>query len=185
MLVLGPAGSGRPDDLAGGLVAFAPGLLGYALLAVLSRALYAAGAGRAAATGAALGWLLALLADLVLVPLAGSDRVVTALGVGNSIGMTAAGLLLLRALAAVTGPAGTQGVTRAVVGALGVTAAGGLAGWLVVLGLSAEGVPANLLAGAAAAVAAAAAGLAVTAAIDRPALHAVLALAGRRSGARS
>jgi putative peptidoglycan lipid II flippase len=185
VLVLGPAGSGRPDDLAGGLVAFAPGLLGYALLAVLSRALYAAGAGRAAATGTALGWLLALLADLVLVPLAGSDRVVTALGAGNSIGMTAAGLLLVRALAAVTGPAGTRGVTRALVGALGVTVAGGLAGWLVVLGISAEGVPANLLAGAAAAVAAAAAGLAVTAAIDRPALHAVLALAGRRSGARS
>ena len=88
VFVLGPVGSGRPDDLAGALVAFAPGLLGYGVLAVAARALYAAGRGRAAATATAAGWLAVLVADLVAVPLAGPDHAVTALGLGNTIGMT-------------------------------------------------------------------------------------------------
>lgn len=176
VLVLGPAGSGRPDDLAAGLVAFAPGLLGYGLLAVLSRALYAAGAGRAAATGTAVGWVGALLADLVLVPLAGPAHAVTAIGAGNSVGMTLAGLVLLRATVRVTGRPALDRVPRGVLSALAVLVVGGAAGWLVVLALAAHGVPENLLAGVLAAGAAGAAGLGVLAVADRPAFRAVTTL---------
>lgn len=174
VLVLGPAGSGRPDDLAGALVAFAPGLVGYGLLAVLSRALYAAGRGRAAATGTAAGWLTGLLVDLALVPVVGPEHTVTALGAGNSVGMTVAGLLLLRSTAAVAGPAAVAKVPRALAVAVAVALAGAAAGWLVVLGLGADGVPANLVAGTLAAVAAGAAGLAVLAATDRAAVRSLL-----------
>jgi putative peptidoglycan lipid II flippase len=184
VLVLGPAGSGHPDDLAGGLVAFAPGLLGYGLLAVLSRALYAAGAGRAAATGTATGWLVALLADLVLMPLAGRERVVTALGLGNSIGMTVAGLVLLRALSAVTGPAAHRGMGRATGVAVAAGVAGAAAGWLLVVAVHADGIPANLAAGTAAALAALIVAAIVIALLDRRALTAALALLRRDGRAR-
>ena len=42
-----------------GIVGFAPGLIGYALFALLSRALYARGATVAAAAATAVGWVIA------------------------------------------------------------------------------------------------------------------------------
>jgi putative peptidoglycan lipid II flippase len=95
-------------------VAFAPGLLGYALVAHLTRALYARHNGRSATVAAVVGWLLVVVADLVLVPLVSSAHVVTALGVGNSIGMTVAGAALLVAVRRSAGPAALAGILRAV-----------------------------------------------------------------------
>ena len=54
--------------LALALAAFAPGLVGYGLSANLSRVLYARGRNRATALAISGGWLLVIVADLVIVP---------------------------------------------------------------------------------------------------------------------
>lgn len=182
VFVLGPVGSHQPADMAGALVAFAPGLLGYALVALLSRALYAAGQGRVAATGTVIGWLIALAMGVLLVSLVGSDRVVTALAAGNTLGMTVAGTWLLVSARRRIGPAATRGLPRtAAVGAAAATA-GAAAGWLVVVALDARGVLANLLAGVLAGALALGVTLAGAALLDRADLTTALARIRRRSG---
>jgi putative peptidoglycan lipid II flippase len=124
VVALGVPGPPATGALADAIVAFAPGLLGYALVAHLTRALYARSGGRAATTAAVIGWLLVVIADLVLVPAVSADDVVTALGVGNSVGMTVAGGALLLAVRRSAGPASVAGIPRAIavsvaVGALG------------------------------------------------------------------
>jgi putative peptidoglycan lipid II flippase len=74
---------------------FAPGLVGYGLIANLSRVLYASGRNRAAAYAVCGGWLAVIAADLVIVPLVPASWVVPALGGGTSIGLTAGGIALL------------------------------------------------------------------------------------------
>ncbi|GAA2799085.1 lipid II flippase MurJ [Nonomuraea dietziae] len=54
-----------PPELARAIALFAPGLVGYGLITHLSRVLYAAGKGRAAAaTGTVVGWVVAMLAQV-------------------------------------------------------------------------------------------------------------------------
>ncbi len=77
--------------------AFAPGLVGYSLLALLSRALYARGNSRTPAAATVAGWLVVVLADAALVFGTGL-RVSVALGLGNAAGMTVAAALLLGGL---------------------------------------------------------------------------------------
>ncbi|HKG51197.1 MAG TPA: lipid II flippase MurJ, partial [Actinomycetales bacterium] len=83
------------------LTAYAPGLVGFALLAHLGRALFAVHATRWVARCTVAGWGTAVLASLALVPLlAGTseDRpraALLALGTASSLGMTLAGGLLL------------------------------------------------------------------------------------------
>ncbi|MBQ1069927.1 murein biosynthesis integral membrane protein MurJ, partial [Micromonospora sp. D75] len=122
---------------AAGIAGFAPGLLGYGLFAVLTRALYARGETRAATVATALGWLsvpaFALLFAQAL-PLA--DRVL-AVTLATSAGMVLLGALLIvavrraaggEALAGI-GRAGAAGLLAAVVaGAGGAAVAAGLAG---------------------------------------------------------
>ena len=96
----GGPGAVALDGFAASLTAFAPGLLGLALVAHLGRALFAAGHARWAAGATAGGWLLAGVLSVVLVSLTASgDRnpraTLLALGVASSIGMTAAGIALL------------------------------------------------------------------------------------------
>jgi len=180
VFVLGPVGSHQPDDLAGALVAFAPGLLGYSVVALMSRALYAAGQGRAAAGGTALGWLVALAAGLAFVVVVGQNRVVTALAAGNTVGMTVAGVALLVAARRRIGHGATRGLARtAAVGAVAATA-GAAVGWLVVIAVNAHGLVPNLLAGVLAGALALAVTVAVAAVLDRRDLTAALARLRRR-----
>src|SRR5262249_21247533 len=74
--------------LAVALAAFAPALIGYGLSANLSRVLYARGRNRATALAVGAGWLLVIVADLLIVPFVPRPRVVPALGLGTSIGLT-------------------------------------------------------------------------------------------------
>ncbi|WP_345714368.1 lipid II flippase MurJ, partial [Kineococcus glutinatus] len=113
VFVLGGPGSGRSADLAGALVVFAPALLGYGLTALLVRALYAVGRGRAAAGAAVTGWAVVLLAALVLTRLLPPGRVVTALAAAHAIGLTVGALLLARAVRAACGPPAVAGLARA------------------------------------------------------------------------
>ena len=120
--LLTPPGTppGRPTS-SQAVRAFAPGLAGYGLLALLARALYARGDGRSAAVGTVAGWLAVAAADLVLV--LGTDLPpATALGLGNAVGMTVAAVVLLAALrrqapAALVGTARTAGVAVLAAGA--------------------------------------------------------------------
>jgi putative peptidoglycan lipid II flippase len=119
----------RSEVLARAVLAFAPGLFGYGLVAHLGRALYACGRGRAAAIAIVLGWGGVLVADVALVLAAPDDWVVAALGLGNTVGMTVAGLLLLAALARARGRAALAGLARAIPAAIFAGLAGGLAGY--------------------------------------------------------
>ncbi|WP_448608218.1 murein biosynthesis integral membrane protein MurJ [Geodermatophilus sp. URMC 60] len=167
------------------IVAFAPGLPGYGLVAVLSRALYARGLWRAPTACVLGGWLLAVVADVVLAQvLPAVDRGV-ALAAGHSAGVTAGGLALLAVVARVVGPAGLAGVARTGLPALLAATLAATAGLAVAGALGADPVPEGRLAATVGAgVLAAAAALAVAAAVmmgtaRRPLLAAVRGL--RRS----
>ncbi len=152
------AGGAALGALPVALTAFAPGLVGFSLIAHLGRALFAAGRSTFAARATVAGWLVAVVASLVLVPLlAGSGdraptRTLLALGVASSAGMTVAGAALL-AGAARTRVAGTLAGTR-LAGSLPVLARvlvvavlAGAAGRWATDRVSAEGVGGALVAG--------------------------------------
>ncbi|GAA2658668.1 murein biosynthesis integral membrane protein MurJ [Paractinoplanes durhamensis] len=122
----GPASSG--------IAGFAPGLFGYALFALLSRALYARGATAAAAACTAAGWVVGAITALALSEL-GEQRQVLALGLANAVAMTVIGVLLVLAVRRHAGAAALAGLGRATV--VGIVAAGAaaLAGWGVVAGI--------------------------------------------------
>nr|WP_196791981.1 lipid II flippase MurJ [Motilibacter deserti] len=168
--------SSGPDDappqwLARALVAFAPGLLGYGLVAHLGRALYAVHAGRAAAVATVLGWGVVIAADVALVAALGQGWSVAALGLGNTLGMTIAGVLLLAAVRRAAGPATLAGVPRAAGAALAAGLAGAAAGGGLSLAVDAEGVAAG-------------AGSAVACAAAATATYAAAVLLVDRAGAR-
>lgn len=117
-----------------GIVGFAPGLLGYALFALLSRALYARGATAAAAFAAAVGWVVAAGSALALMTL-GPGLLVFALGLANSIGMTVIGLLLVLAVRRHAGAAALSGLGRTTLVTVLAAGLAALAGWGVAAGL--------------------------------------------------
>ena len=126
LLVEGAPGVESSQVLARSVLAFAPGLLGYGLLALLGRALYARGDARTPGAATVAGWLVVAAADLLLVQaLPDADRVVL-LGVGNTVGVSVAGVLLL---------AGLRRVAPSALAGAGRTAAAGATG--AVLGLTA------------------------------------------------
>jgi putative peptidoglycan lipid II flippase len=116
---------------ADGIAGFAPGLLGYGLFAVLTRALYARGEPRPAALATVAGWACAALATVALAAGLADDQRVLALTLGNSIGMVLLGTLLVVAVLRRAGRTALAGLDRAA--AAGVVAGGlaALAGWLV------------------------------------------------------
>jgi putative peptidoglycan lipid II flippase len=171
---------GDVTRMAAALTATAPGLVGFALVAHVGRALYALERGRSAAAATAAGWLVVTLGSVAaVVAVQRPEDAVVGLGVGSSLGMTVGGALLLRALARAAGAAALDGLARTGLVAL----AGGLAG----LGLGRLTTDAVLAAGNRStaapliALAAAAAGgivalvvlVAATAALDRDVLRRV------------
>ena len=114
-----------------GIVGFAPGLFGYALFALLSRALYARGATVAAAASTAIGWLVAGGAALALAGL-GDQRQVLGLGLANAIGMSVIGILLVLAVRRHAGPDALAGLGRATAAGIVAAGAAALSGWGVV-----------------------------------------------------
>jgi putative peptidoglycan lipid II flippase len=126
-------------QLAAGLALFAPGLAGYGLVASLSRVLLATGRTRVAAIAVAAGWLIVIAADVVLVALVPGRWVVAVLGLGNSIGLTAAGLALLVAVRRSRGAAALDGAGRVAVTGLAAATAGAGAGAAVAAALPSAG----------------------------------------------
>jgi peptidoglycan biosynthesis protein MviN/MurJ (putative lipid II flippase) len=119
--------------------AFAPGLVGYGLAAGLSRVLFASGRNRVAAVALVGGWLVVTAVDVIAVPLVRARWVVPVLGLGNTIGLTCAGIALLAAVRATRGPAALLGSGRAAAAGLAGALAGGTAGALVSAGLRVTG----------------------------------------------
>jgi len=120
-------------ELAVALAAFAPGLIGYGLTANLSRVLYAEGRSRASAMAVSGGWLLVIVADLLIVPFVPRSAVVPWLGAGTTIGLTCSGVALLILVRRVRGPDALRGCARAALAGL----AGALAGTAAGLGVAA------------------------------------------------
>jgi putative peptidoglycan lipid II flippase len=110
------------------LAAFAPGLIGYGLSANLSRVLYARRRNRAPALAIGGGWLLVIVADLLIVPFVRPDRVVPALGLGSTIGLTVSGIALLVLVRRERGADALRGVSRAFLAGLAGSAAAAVAG---------------------------------------------------------
>jgi putative peptidoglycan lipid II flippase len=187
-LSLDAVGGGVLPALGVTLTALAPGLVGWALVAHLGRALYALGHGRAAAVATIAGWAAAAAVSVVAVAAlaAGDDgpdgrAAVLGIAAGNTAGMLVAGLLLLVAVRRAAGDAALDGVPRALaVAALAATVAG-LVGrpvsWVAADG--GAGLVGAVAAGAGAGALAVVAFAAVVAVADR---RDAAALAGRVSG---
>lgn len=128
-----------PGPLAAGIAGFAPGLVGYGLFAVLSRALYARGDTAAAAGATVAGWAAAALAAAALAGGLAGDRRVLALALGNSAGMLVVGAVLLAVVARRAGPGALDGFGRAAGAGLLAGAAAAGAGIGVIHGGGASG----------------------------------------------
>ena len=111
--------------------AFAPGLVGFGLAAALSRVLFASGRNRLAAVSLVGGWVVVTAVDVAAVPLVASRWVVPVLGLGNTIGLTYAGIALLIAVRTSRGPAALRGSARAAGAGLVGALAGGAVGALL------------------------------------------------------
>lgn len=113
-------GTGDFSGMGDGLAWTAPGLLGFALLFHLTRALYALERGRLAVTAAASGWAAVAVVAAVAVPWwtgGGQDQAaaLSALGVANTVGMTVAGVALIAGVARAAGRDAVRGVARTAV----------------------------------------------------------------------
>lgn len=103
--VAGPVGAffraldARPESMeamTAAVVAFAPGLVGFSLVALLSRALYVHGRAPAAGAAVAAGWVVAGLGPVLLLDGVADDsrRTLVVLGACSSAGMTVAAAAL-------------------------------------------------------------------------------------------
>jgi putative peptidoglycan lipid II flippase len=113
------------------IVAFAPGLLGYGLVALLTRALYARGLWKAPTCCVVGGWLVAVAADVVLSGVLPSADRGAALALGHTLGVTVAGAGLVVVVARVAGRAALSGLPRAGAAAVAAGLLGAVAGVLV------------------------------------------------------
>jgi putative peptidoglycan lipid II flippase len=106
--------------LPGALTAFAPGLVGFGMAALLTRALYVRGRPAIAGAVVAVGWLIAAVVPLVaLQDDAGPRNTLQWLGFASSFGMTVAGAGLFVAVRGAWGPQAFQGLGRSAMVAVG------------------------------------------------------------------
>ncbi|HNQ08662.1 MAG TPA: lipid II flippase MurJ [Tetrasphaera sp.] len=110
------------------MTAFAPGLVGFGVCALLTRALYVRGRARTASTVVAAGWVLAAVVPVVLtIGRTDTAWTLTVIGVGSSVGMTLAALGLLGLVHHAWGSAALAGLPRVVIGLAVGSVAGTLA----------------------------------------------------------
>ena len=169
------------------LTAYAPGLVGFGLTALLTRALYVRGRPTDAGLAAALGWSLAALLPLVVLA-GGQSPAVTLrwLGIGSTIGMTVSGIALVLLVRRTWGNEVTRGAGRTT-GALVVAVALAVAvGDLVTHGRTLDSLPEAVAIGVAAGAAALVVGVVVLSIGDREMMSQVLqrGRARRRGGSQ-
>jgi putative peptidoglycan lipid II flippase len=177
LFVPGPA---QAHQLAITFALFAPGLIGYGLAANASRVLFSCHRSRVAAIALVSGWLLVIVTDLAAVPAVPPRWVVPVLALGNTVGLTLAGLGLLAAVGVIRGPAALRGSARAAGAGLAGALAGAAAGALVSAGLPVTGFIPNACAAVLACLAATAVFGAVVVVLDGRDLRALAARARAR-----
>ena len=121
----------QPDQvsqLIWAFVVFAPGMAGTAVIANLSRVMFVIGRLKVAAAALAGSWLVAIVADVVLVELVPARLVVPALALGITIGQTVVAVPLVFITRRICGSAAVAGVGRATLAGLAACAAGAVAG---------------------------------------------------------
>ena len=124
-----PAGQEALAALPDALSAFAPGLVGFGLAALLTRALYIHGRAAVAGGLVGLGWLIAAVVPLVtLRDGAGPRNTLQSLGFASSVGMTIAAIGLAVAVHRAWGPRPFTGLGRGAAVALGSGAISAAAG---------------------------------------------------------
>lgn len=131
----GRDGAGREalEALPATIGLLAPGLIGFALVAVLTRALYAVQRPREAAAGSVLGWAVAAMVPLLVVGSAVADTVgeiLMLLALSSSVGMTISGVVLVVLTRRAWGSAALRGWARAL-GSAGAGAVVAVLGWEV------------------------------------------------------
>jgi len=121
----------QPDQvpqLVESFMLFAPGVAGVAVIANLSRVMFAIGRVKVAA--AALGgcWLLTIVVDVVLVELAPARLVPASLAIGNTVGQLVVAVPLLLVTRRICGRAAVRGARHAALAGLAAGAAGAVVG---------------------------------------------------------
>jgi len=163
------------------IAGFAVGLLGWSLVALLSRMLFAARMVGVAARGQVIGWGAAIVADIVLAAIAPSRDRALVLALGNGVGVSVAATLLVAAAWRHGMIPDVLRLVRDIAQACGAGSAGAFGGWLVGRLARGEGVLAALSYGAVAAVLAVVIALAVLAAVDRDLIRAARGAVRQRS----
>jgi putative peptidoglycan lipid II flippase len=178
----------EPDQvpqLVAGLVLFAPGLIGFGVIANMSRVMMVLGRLKIAAVAVAGSWCVVIVADAVLAELVPARLVVAALALGNTIGQTVVAVPLVLAARRIRGPEAVRGTGRATLAGVAAGIAGAVAGAAVTLALPEDRkLLAALVAALAAAVAALVFGL-VTYLLNDGDLRAALAWLRQVTGKRS
>ncbi|MET7425705.1 lipid II flippase MurJ [Dactylosporangium sp. NPDC005555] len=175
-VVLAELSSKPPDigQLAAGITWFAPGLVGYGVFALLSRALYAGGNAYAAAWATGFGWAVVAATAVPLSVALPLDRRVAALAAANSTGMlvlAAALALTVRARAGAQAVGGAGRTAAAAVTSAAVAAAVALTLKDVIWGGDTPGAPGAIAQGMLCGVAVAVVFLAGVAVMDRRTLQ--------------
>jgi putative peptidoglycan lipid II flippase len=143
------AGSTALAAMPSGLVAFAPGLVGFGLMALLTRALYVRGRPALAGRWVAAGWLVAALGSLTVLVggTVSSRRLLVSLGVASTLGMTLAAVGLVLTVRAAWGATALAGLTRSLAASVVGGAAAGLTGAVVAGAVPTSGLAGSLGAG--------------------------------------
>ena len=163
------------------LTAYAPGLVGFGLVALLTRALYVRGRPLDAGTATALGWVVAAVPPLLFVGRdAGPAVTLWVLGVFSAIGMSVAGLGLVLLVRRTWGPAATEGALRTLGTVVVALAAEWVVGDLITHGRTFDSLGGTLLVGVGAGFAALITGVAVLGVGDRGMMQEVRARGRRR-----
>ncbi|WP_049578577.1 murein biosynthesis integral membrane protein MurJ [Nocardiopsis sp. SBT366] len=166
----------EPAPLERALSTYAPGVVGFGLVALLSRALYASHHGRSAATAQVVGWLVVMACAVGLVWALPPGWSIAGLGAASTVGLSLAAALLCAGVARVHGAASLSGLVRSLCAALVAGAAGWLAGRWVATALAGppgDGIWWTALVAVAAGSAAMAVFGAVAVLVDRSALRTV------------
>lgn len=174
VVVLGAPGGVAPTVLARGLATFAPGLVGYGVVALLQRSLYAQNDARTPATAVLGGWVVAIVADIVLVAALPATWAVAAFGIGTSIGVTVSAAWLLIALVRSAGRDALRGLRHAAIAAFTGGALAAAAGALVARAAPTTGVLGELAIAVAVGVIALGVHAAAVAVLDRSTLNVLL-----------
>jgi putative peptidoglycan lipid II flippase len=126
----------QPDQvpqLTWGFALYAPGIAGVAVIANLSRVMFVIGRLKIAAAGLAGGWLITIVADVVLVELAPARLVVAMLALGTTIGQTAVAIPMVFVTRRICGPAAVRGTRHVALSGLVACVAGAAVGVAVSL----------------------------------------------------